>query len=769
MTRSYPYLYRFFQSLSFTVLALATVAMFMPVSTLMLSGFILYSAVIIIFWDVCKHSKYKKQILITVGAILIAAVLLGLRKREWLLEVYEAYRLEILLLLAIIPFTLFLSLIREKLAWLAVVCLLFIIYAAVKELPLHRIGGGAAFGFMLLSFIEIAGKCLYGSQMTKKLSGLFLLPLCLAVCLSVMPVSQEPYPFTALKNAWYQIKESAYVLYTEFSLFTRGQSNDFFVHFAGYDGSNTIGGSLLNSDKPALTVSVPGSLHGNLYLTGNIQNYYENNNWSFVTYEGSEEMSLQKELVMDYLELLYALYETDNFDDERAYVWHTTANVTYNGLYTKDMFFPLKLYEFKRIEEYTSLGNKFTALHPLKEGDSYQFRYMSLNYGSPALDSLIESRADKEYMSAVIENPGFSAKINRSYPPLRNEVPSAGFEALLAQREHQIYQNYMQIPDYLYDKIYTLTAEVTKDCTTDYEKLEAIEAYLQGFTYTKTPAAADGDAIEAFLFETQEGYCTYFASAFVLMSRSAGIPARYVNGFCVPVYSEQTSQFVVGSDKAHAWPEAYLTGIGWISFEPTAGYEEYHDTPWRYVPASQRTDTEIDDHKAEDKQDEEALKEAEENEEIDNERLQLSKELGETISRIIVILCISVPVILILFCVVRLRNRKKCYLQSSDMQKLAALMYYELSLLKQLGIPREANETLLQYAKRVQDDKSALEYAGLTGFVNAYMQSFYGMQKPADDSVVNAVRCVSETERFYTGMRKLFILYLRLKPFNEKI
>lgn len=769
MTRSYPYLYRFFQSLSITVLVIAIVAMFMPVSTLALCGFCFYSAVIIIFWEICRSSKYKKEILLVTGVILIAAFLLGLRKREWFMDLYDAYRLEILLLLAIIPFTLLLSLIREKLYWLSGICLIFIIYAAFHELPLHRIGGGAAFGFILLSFIEIGGKRLYKGQSFEKLSGLFLLPLCLAVCLSVLPVSQEPYPFTALKNAWYQIKESAYVLYTEFSLFTRGQGNDFFVHFAGYNDRNSIGGSLLNSNKPALTVFIPGNVRGNLYLAGNIQNHYEDNNWTFVPYEGSEETTLQKDLALDYLELLYALYETDNLDDPRAYAWQTTAKVTYNGLYTNDMFFPHKFYEFRRIEEYTSLGNKFMAPHPLKEDDTYEFRYASLNYGSEALDYLIESRADKEYSTAVVENPEFSEKINRYYLTLRNEVPVAGFEALLAQREQQIYQNYMQIPDYLYDKIYALTAEITKDCTTDYEKLEAIEAYLQGFTYTKTPGVTDGDAIEAFLFETQEGYCTYFASAFVLMSRAADIPARYVNGFCIPLYSEQTRPFVVGNDRAHAWPEAYLTGIGWISFEPTAGYEEYHDTPWKYVPASQRTDSDVSDEDIADTQGEEELTEEEEPEEIDTEKLQLSKELSRTISRVIMTLGISLPLILILFCVVRLHNRKKRYLHSSDMQKLAALMYYELSLLKQLGMPREANETLLQYAKRIQEDNSALERAGLTDFVNAYMQSFYGMQKPDEDSVMNAVRCVSETERFYTGIRKFFILYLRLKPVNEKI
>ena len=31
---------------------------------------------------------------------------------------------------------------------------------------------------------------------------------------------------------------------------------------------------------------------------------------------------------------------------------------------------------------------------------------------------------------------------------------------------------------------------------------------------------------------------------------------------------------------AHAWPEVYIKGIGWLPFEPTPGYEELRYTPW---------------------------------------------------------------------------------------------------------------------------------------------------------------------------------------------
>lgn len=767
MTHSYPYLYRFFQSLSITVLVLAVVALFFPsFSTPVLIGFTIYSAIIILFWELCQNTRYKKEILIITALILLLFVFLIYRKREWFLEVYETYQRELFLTLLVLPFTFLLSVFREKLYLLSGICLVFLIYAAVQEIPLHRMGGVAAFGFIFLSFIEIGGKHLYKQEFSQKLSGLVIFPLSMAILLSVLPVSSEPYPFTGLKNAWYQLKEQAYVLYTEFSLFASGQSDDFFVHFAGYDEKGSIGGSLLNSDKPALTVFVPGSLRGNLYLTGNIQNHYENNEWSFVD-ESEEDNSLQHELAMDYLELLYALYETDNLDNSYAYIWRISATVTYNGLYTKDMFFPLKLYEFRQIDEYSSLSNKFTAAHPLKEGDSYQFQYMAVNYGSKALESLIKAREGKVYETAITDNSDFTAKIFRSCPTIRNEIPQEGFEALLAERERNIYDNYMQIPDYLQEKITALTAQVTADADSDYEKLQAIEEYLQEFTYTKSPADYDGDAVEQFLFETQEGYCTYFASAFVLMSRAAGIPSRYVNGFCVPNYAEQKREFVVASDCAHAWPEAYITGIGWISFEPTSGYSQYHDTPWNYVPASQSTTPETETDITE-PDIEESVTEPETTESEDN-KTQISQELTNSMTMIISIIAVLIPVVIILFCILRYYNRKKMYLRGTDSQKLAGLMYYELSLLRRLGLKREATETLRQYEQRVIKQYPALEKAGFHTVTESYMQSFYGMAEPEAAALETAVCCVRETERYYKGIYKLWIIFLRLQSINERI
>jgi hypothetical protein len=69
---------------------------------------------------------------------------------------------------------------------------------------------------------------------------------------------------------------------------------------------------------------------------------------------------------------------------------------------------------------------------------------------------------------------------------------------------------------------------------------------------------------------TNEGYCTYFASAMTVMLRTQGIPARYVTGFAMPVKQEENGTYIIRENCAHAWCEVYFDGIGWIPFEPTA-------------------------------------------------------------------------------------------------------------------------------------------------------------------------------------------------------
>jgi hypothetical protein len=118
-----------------------------------------------------------------------------------------------------------------------------------------------------------------------------------------------------------------------------------------------------------------------------------------------------------------------------------------------------------------------------------------------------------------------------------------------------------------------LAKEATAEADTPYTRALALEAYLRSFPYdlevAKPPEGRD--VVDYFLFDLQRGYCDYFASAMVVMARSVGIPARLAVGYAMGSYDFQQGAYVVTEKDAHAWPELYFPGYGWIPFEPTSG------------------------------------------------------------------------------------------------------------------------------------------------------------------------------------------------------
>lgn len=83
------------------------------------------------------------------------------------------------------------------------------------------------------------------------------------------------------------------------------------------------------------------------------------------------------------------------------------------------------------------------------------------------------------------------------------------------------------------------------------------------------PPGHGSAALERFL-EDRVGYCEQFAAAFVAMARSQGVPSRVAVGF-TPGVQRQSGVYVVQGRHAHAWPEVWFDGLGWVPFEPTPG------------------------------------------------------------------------------------------------------------------------------------------------------------------------------------------------------
>lgn len=91
-----------------------------------------------------------------------------------------------------------------------------------------------------------------------------------------------------------------------------------------------------------------------------------------------------------------------------------------------------------------------------------------------------------------------------------------------------------------------------------------------GFRYTLSPAPLGRDAMDDFLFDTREGFCEQYSSAFTVLMRAAGIPARVVTGYQGGYWNQLGAYLLVRYSDAHAWSEVWLAGHGWVRIDPTA-------------------------------------------------------------------------------------------------------------------------------------------------------------------------------------------------------
>ena len=117
-----------------------------------------------------------------------------------------------------------------------------------------------------------------------------------------------------------------------------------------------------------------------------------------------------------------------------------------------------------------------------------------------------------------------------------------------------------------------LAAQWRAASTSDAEVLKRAIAFLRqgGYVYTLEPPLLGDDPADEFLFSTKAGFCEHFSSAFVVLMRAAGIPARVVTGYQGGELNPVDSIITVRQSDAHAWAEVFIAGQGWVRVDPTA-------------------------------------------------------------------------------------------------------------------------------------------------------------------------------------------------------
>jgi transglutaminase-like putative cysteine protease len=132
---------------------------------------------------------------------------------------------------------------------------------------------------------------------------------------------------------------------------------------------------------------------------------------------------------------------------------------------------------------------------------------------------------------------------------------------------------YLQLPDTLPPRVRQLAASIVRDAgaVTPYDKALAIQNYLRTLTYNdqRPIPPEDRDWVDWFLFDAPGGYCDDFTSAMVVLLRTEGVPARWVQGYAGGELDPDRRVYLVRENIAHSWPEVYFPGYGWQRFEPT--------------------------------------------------------------------------------------------------------------------------------------------------------------------------------------------------------
>lgn len=223
--------------------------------------------------------------------------------------------------------------------------------------------------------------------------------------------------------------------------------------------------------------------------------------------------------------------------------------------------------------------------------DDYSDHWLPLPYAPVELSGLGRdgwswNPRDLSVHSDATGMSGRSFTVTSSAPEASPEAlraaPSSASDAAMAE--------YLRVPADRPASLDDAAREITRGLDNDYAKALALQNTLRTtFRYdVNAPLTQGYDAggmagLDKFM-RTRAGYSGHFAPAMALLARETGIPARVAVGYLPTpaVAGPGGEHFAVGTGEAHAWPELYFQGVGWVRFEPTPGIPTTPD----YAPES---------------------------------------------------------------------------------------------------------------------------------------------------------------------------------------
>lgn len=566
----------------------------------------------------------------------------------------------------------------------------------------------------------------------------FLLLYLFLMCL--MPSPKEPYDWQFVRTFCKEVSEIGIGIAERIQRLWGGEEFD--IAFAGFSEEAHLVGINRSSEKEVITILPNQGLKTNIYLTGKIFDTFENGEWI------QTNQSAEKDRLLDNLETVYAVKRQDE-SHAADYLRQTILTIRYEHFDTGYLFAPVKSYKLTgndKLLSVTNQGGNLLFAEIEGYGTEYTVAYNQMNVDHPGFYAMLKEQQNYPYGLQSKEGEENRALLDRLQ--LEYRVKDGNKERVTEEefknRAEEIRTIYGR-PVEISDEVQAYLAEITKDDENEIEKLKSIEEALSQMVYTTSPGGlpADKEFLDYFLLESGQGYCSYFATAFVLLARGEGIPARYVQGFCIPVNGKE-QEITVKSSMAHAWPEVYIEGVGWIPFEPTPGYGEVRYTPWEMHGVLQSTYGEGGLHYETgsffDYQEKKKQMEIEQQKQEEEERLQKQEENRRIFGRLCKVLGVTVFIVAAggaLLILLDISNEKRRYEKLLAEEKLRQLLWQNLAVLRILGYERREGETLSEFRIRVQQEereKGTTDMPHLH-FFSAYEEVVYG-EKEITDTVL---------------------------------
>ena len=525
--------------------------------------------------------------------------------------------------------------------------------------------------------------------------------LCLVFML-IMPAPDEPYDWTFAKKIYTAAVDRIDRVTEFFESFGGSDSADSFM---GFSENGNINGENARNDKKVLEVTLGNGSAPGEYLAGRSFDTFDGREW-IKTYD-SEEC----EAVIDTVETACAVKQYEDAGDHDL-MRNAMLEISFMSLYSSHVFAPDKIKEITIDRSPADLNFEGgDPVFPDKKSynDTYSVNYFRLNIGNDAFTEFLKQDHpdNRDVWDETLDELGIT------------DETGAGFDSLPAYRARvkETYLSDMELTPRLEEYLNDLLA----DCADDIDRLARIESMLSSMDYSAAPGAipsyvdTPGEFLDYMIFESQKGYCVHFATAFVLLARHEGIPARFVQGYLMNSRVGRVTQVTEGD--SHAWPECYIEGVGWVKYEPTPGFK---------LNVSWKTEAELEAERVVSgavgpmHRDEEEIElpDIPEEEEGDEENVNLRY--------VIIIAAVSLGVAILLIALSLLISSVR-FKHADDEKRFRILFNRNLKMLSILRLKKSDTETLEEYAERCREvlpDK-------YLKFISSYESHIY-RDKPAD-------------------------------------